>query len=147
MKHCLKYLKKKVNLELTRVYLVTSDSQILANAIGYSTKKTKFNKIKERILLSKLEVINPNRIIDQMLFKYNSLFAPKNIDTAHLSGVSVRIAGRVPTERVVPRRTVREFQIGSLSRTKAAIVKTGRFSRINKRGTFSVTVKTGYFLH
>jgi hypothetical protein len=138
--------KKKINIELNRVYLPTSDSQILATAIGSSTKKTKYFKIKKN-LLEKLEIVNPNKILDKTLFKYNSLYNGKNIDPANLTGVNVRVAGRLVTEKVIPRKTVRTVQIGSLARTKADIVKTDRYTKKNKRGCFSVTVKTGHFIN
>lgn len=138
--------KTYVNLDLTRIYNPSSDSNILANAIGNLSNKTKPRIVRKKLLkLSK--IINPNRIVNKEHHYFNSLMETKTINPGLLSGINVRVAGRLLTEKVVPRKTVRSFQIGSLARSKANIVKTDRYTRKNKRGCFSVTVKTGHIVN
>jgi hypothetical protein len=138
--------KTYVNLNLIRLYNPSSDSNILANAIGAVSNKTKI-RIVRRKLLKRSKIVNPSKIVNKAENFYNSLFETKNISPGNLSGLNVRVAGRLLTEKVVPRRTVRTFQIGSLARGKANIVKTDRYTRKNKRGCFSVTVKTGHIVN
>jgi hypothetical protein len=137
--------KTYVNLDLIRLYNPSSDSNILANAIGSVSNKTKI-RIVRRKLLKRSKIVNPSKIVNKAENYYNSLFETKNISPGNLSGLNVKVAGRLLTEKVVPRRTVRSFQIGSLARGKANIVKTDRYTRKNKRGCFSVTVKTGHIV-
>lgn len=138
--------KKSIKLDLVRLYHPSSDSNILANAIGAVSNKTKIRNFKKK-LLKRSQIVNPNKIVDKVLYTYSSLFETKKVSPGILSGLNVRIAGRLVTEKVVPRKTVRTFQIGSLARSKATIVKTDRYTRKNKRGCFSVTVKTGHIVN
>jgi hypothetical protein len=138
--------KKTINLEFVRTYKLSSDSNILAKAIGTLINKTKLRKLRTKFL-KKAKIVNPSKIVDKEKYKFNSLFDTKTITPAHLSGLNVRVAGRVLSERVVPRKTVRSFQIGSLARGKANIVKTNRFTTKNKRGCYSVTIKTGHIVN
>ena len=50
------------------------------------------------------------------------------------------------TQRVVPRKTVKIIQKGSLARRKAIFVENARFTNKNRRGSFSITISTGYFM-
>jgi hypothetical protein len=138
--------KKEISLDLTRLHSPKFEGQILATSLGSLTKKNRFNKFINKFFRS-LKTFNPSRIIDNTLFDYNSLYGNKNINPAYLSGVSVKVAGRLITEKVVPRKTVRSFQIGSLARSKADMVLTDRYTNKNKRGCFSVTIKTGHYIN
>ncbi len=60
-----------------------------------------------------------------------------------LTGIKIRLGGRLFSQKVVPRFTVQTFQEGSLARTKANVVTSSRFTHKNKRGTFSITVSVG----
>jgi hypothetical protein len=137
--------KNNITLELIQLYKPTSDSNILANVIGSIINKTKMRNVKKK-MFRRSKIVNISKILEKEKNYFNSLFDTATIIPSYLSGLSVRIAGRVQTERVIPRKTVKSFQIGSLARSKANIVKTDRFTRKNKRGCFSVTVKTGHIV-
>ena len=64
----------------------------------------------------------------------------------YLTGINLKFAGRFPTQKIVPRKTVKFKEIGSLARKKAILVETARFSNKNRRGSFSITVSTGICL-
>jgi hypothetical protein len=64
----------------------------------------------------------------------------------YLTGISLKFAGRLPTQRIVPRKTVKTKDIGSVARKKAILVETARFSNKNRRGSFSITISTGFYL-
>jgi hypothetical protein len=131
---------------LVRVYHPTSESNILANFISSVSNKKPFRIVKKR-MLRRSKLVNPSKILDSTENEYNHLFETKNITPGNLTGINVKIAGRLLTERIVPRKTVRAFQNGSLSRGKANIVNVGRSTRKNRRGCFSVTVKTGHIVY
>jgi Mitochondrial ribosomal protein (VAR1) len=128
-----KLLKKPVRLELVKLHYTYSDSNILSNTIG--------------ILSNKARV--PFRIIIAKLFKFaniHSRFTLKNSSfvTSFLTGIKVRLGGRLLTQKVVPRFTVKNTQKGSLSRTKAKFVSRARYTNKNKRGAFSISVSIGH---
>jgi hypothetical protein len=139
------FFKKPLNILLIRLYNLTSESMMLTRTIGKSINKIKFRVVKSKTL-RKFYIVNTNKVLDKKQYIYNSLFDSKTINPAQLAGLSIRVAGRVLSERVVPRKTVRSLQIGSLARDKASIVNTQRFTTKNKRGTYSITVKTGHLV-
>ena len=132
-----KYLKKPVELELIRLYYPYNDSQILANTIGLLSKniRNRFRTLVDNTFnFSKIK--NPTKMI--MLKKPRISILP-----SFLTGIKIRLGGRLLSQKVVPRFTVQTFQEGSLARTKANIVTSSRFTHKNKRGTFSITISVG----
>ena len=61
-----------------------------------------------------------------------------------LTGVYVKLGGRLMKGKIVPRRTVKKIQYGSLARSKSNYVTTARLTQKNKRGSFSFTVSIGH---
>ncbi|EPQ49801.1 hypothetical protein GLOTRDRAFT_9018, partial [Gloeophyllum trabeum ATCC 11539] len=116
---------KPVELELIRLYRPYFDSNILVNTIGLISNKIKFRKILKK-LFRKATIRNNKKT--------------NNLLPSFLSGIQIRVAGRLLTNRVIPRMTVKNYQKGRLARSKATLVDTSRFTRKNKRGTFSITV-------
>jgi len=129
-----KYYKKPVELELDRLYYPYFDSNILANMIGLIS-----NMIKFRIIIKKLfsvaKLKNPNKFVK----KTRSSLIP-----SFLSGIKIRLAGRLLTQRVIPRLTVKTIQRGTLARGKSNFVNSARFTNKNRRGAYSITVTMGH---
>lgn len=132
-----KYLKKPVELELVRLYYPYNESQILANSIGLLSKKIR-NRFRTLVdnTFNFSNIKNPTKMI--MLKKPRISILP-----SFLTGIKIRLGGRLLSQKVIPRFTVQTFQEGSLARTKANIVTSSRFTHKNKRGTFSITVSVG----
>lgn len=59
-------------------------------------------------------------------------------------GISVRIAGRLAKERIKPRMTVTNIQVGSLSKSRVNYIEKFAFTNKNKKGAYTVTVKMGH---
>ena len=59
---------------------------------------------------------------------------------SYLSGMNVKLAGRLMTQSMRPRFTVQSFQEGSLARVKVHFIEKSRFTGKNKRGAFSFTI-------
>jgi thiamine biosynthesis lipoprotein ApbE len=59
---------------------------------------------------------------------------------AKITGIKIRLAGRIDTERLKPKKTVQTFQLGSLSKDLTNIVNTAEFISKNKRGSFNIKV-------
>jgi hypothetical protein len=127
-----KIYKKQVELELDRLHYPYYDSNILSNMIGLIS-----NIVKLRFIIKKLFTIAKIKKSNKIINKYS-------IIPSYLSGFKIRVAGRLLTQRVVPRLTVKTIQRGTLARGKAHFVDSATFSNKNKRGSFSITVTMGH---
>jgi hypothetical protein len=127
-----KIYKKPVELELDRLHYPYYDSNILSNMIGLIS-----NIVKLRFIIKKLFTIAKIKKTNKIINKYS-------IIPSYLSGFKIRVAGRLLTQRVVPRLTVKTIQRGTLARGKAHFVDSATFSNKNKRGSFSITVTMGH---
>lgn len=127
-----KIYKKPVELELDRLHYPYYDSNILSNMIGLIS-----NIVKLRFIINKLFNI-------AKIKKTNKFSNKSSIIPSYLSGFKIRVAGRLLTQRVIPRLTVKTIQRGTLARGKAKFVDSARFSNKNKRGSFSITVTMGH---
>ena len=127
-----KIYKKPVELELDRLHYPYYDSNILSNMIGLIS-----NIVKLRFIIKKLFKIAKIKKTNKFINKYS-------IIPSYLSGFKIRVAGRLLTQRVVPRLTVKTIQRGNLAKGKAQFVDSARFSNKNKRGSFSITVTMGH---
>jgi len=133
-----KLFKKSIELELIRIYSPQNESNILANLIGILSNFIKFRYIHMKLFkVSKIKNINKG---------FNNRFSNNKIPS-FLSGIYLKLAGRVLTQRIQRRVKSKVIQLGSLAKTKARIINTNRFVNKNKRGTFSITIKTGHIIN
>jgi hypothetical protein len=125
--------KKPVQLELIRLHYPYNDSNILVTLLGIM-----INKIKLRIIFRKLfekaVIKNLNKVTGKTKF---------NIIPAFLTGINIRVAGRLMTHRVVPRKTVKTIRRGAAATGKINLSDVARYTNKNKRGAFSITVSSG----
>jgi hypothetical protein len=133
-----KVFNKPIELNLIRLKYPYHESNILAQVLALSSKKYKFFLIMKKLLYT-------------ANIKHPGKEAGINNDTfkdipSYLSGIKVKLAGRILTERLVPRQTVKNFQVGSLSRGKVDFKTTSRITLKNKRGSYSFTVTTSHIL-
>jgi hypothetical protein len=127
---------KKVVLDLTQLHRPYHEANILVNALGLIANKIKLRRILKKLFKAVI-IKNPTRLINRKRF---------SVLPCIVAGLSVKVAGRLLTQRVIPRRTVKFNQKGSLSRTKSVFIENARFTNKNKRGSFSITVASGYYL-
>lgn len=128
------YLKKPVELDLVKLYYPFLEPNILALTIASMANDVKLRFIFKNIF--KYTVIkNSNSMVQRKRFS----FLP-----CALTGLNIKVAGRLKTQRVVPRKTIKLLEKGSLSRTNAVLVQNARFTNKNKRGSFSISVSLGY---
>lgn len=66
---------------------------------------------------------------------------------SYLSGMNIKLAGRLMTQSIRPRFTVQSKQEGSLARVKVHYTEKSRFTGKNKRGAFSFTVSISHVLN
>lgn len=131
-----KLFNRSVELKLVRLYYPYFDSNTLAELIGINSNIVKFRFITKKLFKS-ATVKNPTKMVNK---------ATTSKIPSYLTGIKIRVAGRLATQRVIPRITVKTHQRGRLARGKTSFVDTARFTNKNRRGTFSITVSIGHRL-
>jgi hypothetical protein len=129
----------------------TKTDQSIYNDINISISKT--NTLTKKTV-NKSDAGNnqiKSLLISNLLSKYKSLTASTGSENkyskfentlfnSYLSGLNVRLGGRLITEGLRPRFTVKSKQTGTLARVKVQSIEKSRFTGKNKRGAFSFTV-------
>ena len=128
-----KFFKKPIKLDLTQIYSISNNSQILAHILGKLglKRKNSFTRIIGRLLKHQSKKI---------FFRKNQISRFSTI----LTGVNINLGGRLMRGKIVPRRTVKKIQYGSLARSKSNYITNARIIQKNKRGSFSFTVAIGH---
>nr|YP_009517198.1 ribosomal protein S3 [Blastosporella zonata]AYE93075.1 ribosomal protein S3 [Blastosporella zonata] len=125
--------KKPVEFDLIRTHYPYYDSNILVNLLGIM-----INKIKLRIIIRRLFEKTIIQNINNL--KHNrAVLIP-----AFLSGMTIRVAGRLLTHKIVPKQTVKTIRRGSSATGKVNFKDIATYTNKNKRGAFSITVKAGH---
>lgn len=128
--------KKPVQLDLVRLYYPYFDSNIFVNLLSKI-----INLIQVRIIMKrffkKAIIRNPIKIYkNNLIIKIPSL----------LSGIKIRIGGRLLTQRIIPRKTVKTIRKGTLAKGKINFLDEARYTNKNKRGAFTLIVSIGHYL-
>ena len=77
-------------------------------------------------------------------FKKNyKLFKKDKIIPSYLTGLKIKVGGRLLKYRVVPRKTIKFYQRGNSSIGTVNYTDWARYTSKNRRGAFSITVSTG----
>lgn len=153
-----KIFNKKVEFEIIKAQLPFQDSNILAQILGYNANKYKFRRML-KILLPRAVIKNPSKELTQdspantapagfpepqglpfLLKSEAAAMQGGRIFPSYLSGMNIKLAGRLMTQSIRPRFTVQSLQEGSLARVKVHFIEKSRFTGKNKRGAFSFTV-------
>jgi len=130
-----KFLGKPVELELVRLHYRYNETHILAKTLGLLGDKFRrpFRYFAYRTF-AHLGILNNNK----------SKVNPINpIIPTFITGISVKLAGRLSSQKTIPRKTVKRIQRGTIIRTNAQIITSSRFTKKNRKGIFSVTVSMG----
>ena len=130
-----KFFRKPIKLDLTQIYSISNNSQILVHILGKLglKRKNSFTRIIGRFL----------KHHSKKLYFRNNQNKISRFSTI-LTGVNIKLGGRLMRGKIVPRRTVKKIQYGSLARSKSNYVTTARLTQKNKRGSFSFTVSIGH---
>lgn len=140
-----KMLNLKVELQLNKLNYPYHDSSILAKLIALNTNKRRFTSImkliidKASLITSTLRTYKDNEDFYNVVSGPNSLNIHKSIP-AVLTGLKVKISGRLLTQRVTPKMTISKTEEGGFKKTKKSIVDYSVYTNKNKRGSYSVKV-------
>lgn len=64
-----------------------------------------------------------------------------------LSGIKLKLSGRLERTTIIPRRTNQELLIGNMSRGSTSFKNDSRLTYKNKRGAYSITVSTSQIMN
>jgi len=154
--------KRLIKILIPRAVIVNpTDKQV--NYFELREEERKARRFKQSITTSYLN--NPyfnynnasfNKIISQLL-STASIKLPlnsnsdaennKSIFNSYLSGINVKLGGRLVTEPLRPRFSVQNNQQGSLARVKVQVIERSRYTGKNKRGSYSITVTMSHVLN
>jgi hypothetical protein len=136
-----KVFAQPVELRLVRLHYPYLNSYILAQYIAINTAKYNFTRI-QRAIFGALQF---------------PLLKGSNVDStlpSYITGMKIRISGRLTTQRSVPRQTEQTAQIGSFSsshipaNSKASgIIEFAAFSTKNQKGAFTIKVWISQVAH
>ena len=129
-------LKTEVELDLVELRYPYHDSHILAQFLGLNTKKYNFNKLVKKLFM-KAKIFKKFRINESD--RENVLVNDHSVP-AKLTGIKIKIAGRLTTQRVIPKATVKSAYKGCLEKSKESFVDSSSYTAKNKLGAYTVTV-------
>ena len=141
-----KLFKQPVELRFVRLHYPYLDSYILAQYIAINTAKYNFTRI-QRAIFGALQ-------FPVLKASDTSVLSEDSALPSYITGMKIRISGRLTTQRSVPRQTVQTAQVGSFSsshipaNSKASgIISSASFSTKNQKGAFTVKVWISQVAH
>jgi len=124
--------KKPVVFHITRLHYPYFDSNILANLLSLNIRN---KKKKSRIAINK---IYSNKAIKN-LNDHN--LKSVNFIPAFISGLILKIGGRLMKEPIIPRLTTKKFERGATSPGKVNYLDIANITKKNKKGANTITIK------
>jgi hypothetical protein len=117
-------INKPIEFNLIRIHKSDYDSNILAQLFILILKKKNI-----RIAINK--IFNKNNITQKK----------ENINiAAYISGLYIKIGGRLMREPIIPRLTTKKFEIGAIATGKVNFVDSARITKKNKKGAFTIKI-------
>lgn len=154
-------LKTNVELKLVRLNYPYSDSHILAQLINIHGKTQSFNRIKKYLfqnstinteqrtksgISNNSSNVDPSTTINGIIKQINQGQTVQAIKTVkrevptNVTGIRIRVSGRLAKQRVVPKRTVRNAYKGGITNTRLDIIESSQITGKNKRGAYCIKV-------
>jgi hypothetical protein len=97
------------------------------------------NKIKVRRITRKLF---KNAVIKSIKNNYK-IKDKTNIIPAFLTGLTIKVAGRLMKYKIIPRKTVKIIRRGSSSVGKINYTNFSKYTNKNRRGAFTISINSG----
>ena len=120
---------RTVELRLIRLNHSALDSSIFAQYLTANGTKHSFNRI--------LEIFKGSL---PTMISEGSTDSASMVGSSHITGVKVKLSGRLTTQRSSPRQTVQAGRLGSSAKGPLSIVDYSQHTAKNKLGAFSMKV-------
>lgn len=125
----------EIQLDLVKLNRPYYNSNILVQELALTSYKSRFAVFIRKVFRD-AKFVRPTESYN-MIGSYPS----------YLSGIFAKSAGRVFRETIIPKKTVKHLQVGSLSKENVLLIEKSRFTGKTKRGSYSFTVKIGHIFH
>lgn len=125
-----KLFKRPVELRLVRLHYPYLNSYILAQYIAINSNRYNFTRI-QRAIFNALRAVKASSLHDSA--------GSDQVLPSYITGMKIRVSGRLLTQRSVPRQTVQTAQIGSFL-GQDNVIDSGSYTTKNKKGAFTVKV-------
>jgi hypothetical protein len=126
--------KKPVELRLIRIHQPFHDSNILVNLLSLNIKNKKF---KTNVAIEKLYA---KKAVKNL---YDYSIKSVNFIPTFLSGIKIRIGGRLMREPIIPRITTKNFERGASSPGKVNFLDTATITKKNRKGSYTIKISSG----
>jgi len=125
---------KAVEFQLIRLHHPYHDSNILINLLSLNIR----NKTRSaRVAIKSIYAKNQIKIIGDPNLK------AINLVPAYLSGISIKIAGRLMRESIIPKLTKKVYIRGAASIGKVNYLDVATLTKRNRKGAYTITIKSG----
>ena len=129
-----KKFKKPVEFQLIRIHQPFNDSNILVNLLALNIKNKNFRtKGQIRNLLTKKIIKNVDHYLNKSV----------NFIPTYLSGINIRIGGRLMRESFIPKISKKIFERGSRSIGKVNYLDTASVTKKNRKGSYTLKISLG----
>lgn len=130
---------KAVEFQLIRLHHPYHDSNILINLISLNISGTgKNNKKNARVAINKIYSKNQIKNTNDPNLLNNIHQIP-----AFLSGIYIKIAGRLMREPIIPRLTTKIYERGASSTGKVNYLDVATITKKNRKGAYTIKIKSG----
>lgn len=119
---------RTVELQVIKLNYSVLDSSIFAQYLTHNASKYSFNRILD-MLKNSLPTVSSDGSLDSTLNP-----------TSHITGIKVKLSGRLVTQASGPRQTVQAGRIGSSSRGIYSTTDYSQHTNKNKLGAFTMKV-------
>ena len=129
-----KKFNKPVELHLIRLHKPYLDSNILVNLLSLNIKNKKFRaNVKIRKLFQKRIIKNVEDHKNQSV----------NYIPAFVSGIKIRIGGRLMREFMIPKISTKKYERGASSVGKVNFLDIASVTKKNRKGSYTLKISTG----
>src|SRR6267378_2753280 len=125
--------KKAVVFQLIRLHHPYHDTNILANLLYLNIRN---KRKKSRIAINKIYSNKAVKTLNDPNLK------SVNLIPAFLSGLNLKIGGRLMREPIIPRLTTKNFERGAISPGKVNYLDIATVTNKNRKGAYSITIKS-----
>jgi hypothetical protein len=125
---------KPVEFQLIRIHKPYLDSNILVNLLSLNIMNKKF---KPNVRIFKLFQKRAIKNVDDSRNK------SVNFIPSFVSGIKIRIGGRLLREHLIPKRSTKKFERGASSVGKVNFLDTATVINKNKRGSYTLKISSG----
>lgn len=115
-----KEVDKEINIIINRIHYPYINSLIFAKYLSHNSNYCNYTKYQDYIN-SNIKIV-------------------KNSLPASILGIKVTISGRIPTQRVIPRKTIKTIIYGTFKGNHNIIIDYNKFTTSNHLGTFTFKV-------